>query len=49
MKPVIELANLPIMGGMIVFVASGTARTKPPPAQIGPFSVAFQELSRAAT
>lgn len=44
----IELANLPITGDMIVFVfvASGIARAKLPPAQIGPFSVAPQELSR---
>jgi hypothetical protein len=45
---VIELANLPITGDMIVFVASGIARAKLPPAQIGPFSVAPQELSRDA-
>jgi hypothetical protein len=45
---VIELANLPIMGRMIVFLASGTAHTKPPPAQIGQFSVAPRELSGAA-
>lgn len=42
----IELANLPITGDMIVFVASGIARAKLRPAQIGPFSVAPQELSR---
>lgn len=46
----IELADLPIMGGMIVFIASGTLRTKAKTAsvQIGQFSVAPQELSRAA-
>lgn len=42
----IELANLPITDDMIVFVASGIARPKLTPAQIGPFSVAPQELSR---
>jgi hypothetical protein len=47
-KPVIELADLPIMGRMIVFIASGTVRTKAASVQIGEFSATPQELSRAA-
>ncbi len=45
-----KLADLPITGGTIVFIASGTLRTKTktPPVQIGQFSVAPQELSRVA-
>lgn len=45
-----KLADLPIMGGTIVFVASGTLRTKTKTAsvQIGQFSVTPQEISRAA-
>lgn len=47
-KPVIEFADLPTMGGMLVFVASGTVRTKATSVQIGQFSVAPQAVSRAA-
>lgn len=44
----IELADLPIVGGTIVFIASGTVRTKAASVQIGQFSAAPQELSRVA-